>query len=337
MKGKCGGRGGWQWLVSGGSAVLLWLVLACPAAAADWPKIILSWDETPISYQVYGSGEPTLVFVHDWCADSRYWQLQIDEFSKKYRVVVLDLAGHGHSGMMRQVGNVTKAGFGNYSLFGFAEDVRRVIRSVGAKSVVLIGHGMGGEIAGYTAWLMTRPPAHKAPSDKVAALKKPAETALPDAKVLGVIGVDSFANLEEPTKPEEARDLITELGKNFAATVTKRVSAQFHNDVKSELKEWVIADMAAEPPFVGFWLFSCFYQSYYVGEVAHVFDALNIPIVGLHSDMQPDNQKINKRYLHKYTVIPVTGGDHFMMLNRPGVFNNALSQAIFSIMRQSAQ
>lgn len=58
-----------------------------------WPQVVLSKDGTPISYEVYGAGEPTLVFVHGWSCDARYWGEQVPYFSKNHRIVILDLAG----------------------------------------------------------------------------------------------------------------------------------------------------------------------------------------------------------------------------------------------------
>jgi hypothetical protein len=67
-------------------------------AQEEWPHVVVSRDGNSISYEAYGTGEPTLVFVHGWSCDARYWRAQLSYFSKKHRVVVLDLAGHGHSG-----------------------------------------------------------------------------------------------------------------------------------------------------------------------------------------------------------------------------------------------
>ncbi|HPB56158.1 MAG TPA: alpha/beta hydrolase, partial [Candidatus Aminicenantes bacterium] len=77
-------------------ALLLFLASGALLAQDGWPRIAQSKDGTPISYEVYGSGEPTLVFIHGWSCDSRYWRAQIPFFSKGHRIVLLDLAGHGH-------------------------------------------------------------------------------------------------------------------------------------------------------------------------------------------------------------------------------------------------
>ena len=84
-----------------GCLLVLFLTLGAIRAQADWPHVIPSRDGTPISYEIYGAGEPTLVFVHGWSCDARYWRAQLPYFAKNHRVVMLDLAGHGHSGSAR--------------------------------------------------------------------------------------------------------------------------------------------------------------------------------------------------------------------------------------------
>jgi pimeloyl-ACP methyl ester carboxylesterase len=113
-------------------------------AGTEWPHVATSRDGTPISYEVFGSGEPTLVFVHGWCCDARYWRAQVPCFSKAHRVVVLDLAGHGHSGASRE----------KFTMKAFGEDVRAVAEETGSRSLILIGHSMGGSVIAEAALLM---------------------------------------------------------------------------------------------------------------------------------------------------------------------------------------
>lgn len=65
---------------------VLVLMLFSGAVHADtvWPGVALSKDGTPISYGIYGSGQTTLVFVHGWSCDARYWRMQRPVFSNKY-------------------------------------------------------------------------------------------------------------------------------------------------------------------------------------------------------------------------------------------------------------
>jgi hypothetical protein len=74
---------------------------APPPAAAQIPQtdgaahIAIAPDGVHVQYRVYGSGEPALVFIHGWSGDSNYWREQTSEFSKRYTLVTVDLAGHG--------------------------------------------------------------------------------------------------------------------------------------------------------------------------------------------------------------------------------------------------
>mgnify|MGYP001474781208 CR=1 FL=1 len=67
-------------------SILLIMMLIVPGVHAEtemsaWPQVTLSKDGTPISYEVHGSGEPTLLFVHGWSCDGRYWRHQVERFA----------------------------------------------------------------------------------------------------------------------------------------------------------------------------------------------------------------------------------------------------------------
>ncbi len=93
-------------------------------------------DGVRIAYDVTGEGEPTLVFVHGWCCDRSYWQPQVEYLSQQYRVVAIDLAGHGESGLNRE----------KWTMQAFATDVVAVLEQLDVATAVLIGHSMGGPI-----------------------------------------------------------------------------------------------------------------------------------------------------------------------------------------------
>lgn len=93
-------------------------------------------DGVRIAYDVTGEGEPTLVFVHGWCCNRSYWQAQVQQLSQQYRVVSVDLAGHGESGMNRA----------EWTMQAFAADVVAVLEQLNVATAVLIGHSMGGPI-----------------------------------------------------------------------------------------------------------------------------------------------------------------------------------------------
>jgi pimeloyl-ACP methyl ester carboxylesterase len=128
--------------------VLLLFIFRSVHAETQWPRVAVSKDGTPISYEVFGSGDPALAFVHGWSCDARYWRSQVPVFSRKHRVMVLDLAGHGHSGTSRT----------RYTMKAFGEDVQAVIQAAGSRRVILIGHSMGGSVIAAAVFEKARIP-----------------------------------------------------------------------------------------------------------------------------------------------------------------------------------
>jgi pimeloyl-ACP methyl ester carboxylesterase len=111
------------------SALILALSVALSAHAA-------SVDGININSTTTGKG-PTLIFVHGWTCDLSSWTAQVPEFAKHYRVITLDLPGHGKSGSPQD---------GKFSADLFARAVEAVRAEAGADKVVLIGHSMGAPV-----------------------------------------------------------------------------------------------------------------------------------------------------------------------------------------------
>jgi pimeloyl-ACP methyl ester carboxylesterase len=153
-------------------------------------SIVSSIDGVEIVYEVFGEGDITLVFVGGWGVPTakKVWKHQLS-FSSKYRLVLLDLAGHGQSGKNRE----------DYMMELFAQDVRAVVESLDLRNVILIGHSMGGPVI------------------------LEAERLLLD-RIIGLIAVDSlFLNPERPYvgKHEEAiKEIVKPLEEDFVSTVT---------------------------------------------------------------------------------------------------------------------
>ena len=88
-----------------------------------------------LNYEIYGQGEP-LILISGFSADHTVWFPVIDEFSKKYQVIVLDNRGSGQSDSPSQ----------SYSVEQMAEDVIGLCDALGIASAHFIGNSMGGFI-----------------------------------------------------------------------------------------------------------------------------------------------------------------------------------------------
>jgi pimeloyl-ACP methyl ester carboxylesterase len=67
------------------------VLFATPVSAA-------TVDGIPLHSSASGKGPRTLILVHGWTCDDRTWKSQVPELSRSYRVITLDLPGHGQSG-----------------------------------------------------------------------------------------------------------------------------------------------------------------------------------------------------------------------------------------------
>jgi len=91
-----------------------------------------------LHYELHGNhGEP-IVFVHGYTGDITDWQFQVAEFSPSYRVLVMDLRGHGLS--------EAPSDRSAYTVAAWSSDVEALAAEVGFEKYHLVGHSMGGGI-----------------------------------------------------------------------------------------------------------------------------------------------------------------------------------------------
>jgi pimeloyl-ACP methyl ester carboxylesterase len=86
-------------------------------------------------------GEPPLLLVHGWGADSHQWSWHIDALSAGHRVIAVDLRGHGYSSVP-ETGNTPRA---------MAEDLEVMLGRLGIPQVVAVGHSMGAQVVSILA------------------------------------------------------------------------------------------------------------------------------------------------------------------------------------------
>ena len=265
-------------------------------AHAEWPRVVSSKDGTPVSYEIYGAGEPALVFVHGWSCDARYWRAQLPHFSKNHRVAALDLAGHGHSGSARS----------RYTMKAFGEDVRAVAEATGSSKIILIGHSMGGPVIAEAARLMP-------------------------TRVIGLIGIDTLENIEYPMTQEALNGMVAPLKKDFKSAVQKFAGEMISSKTDSQLREWILSDMSSAPPEVALSAMNEMMSQYISGEAAIIFETIRVPVVSVNGDLWPINYEANRRHMFSYEAIVIKEADHFLMMNRSDEFNRALESAIHMI------
>ncbi len=280
-------------------AVILALVAVCAMASPKGQQFFAtSFDGEKISYTVFGQGDVTLLFVHGWSCDGGYWREQTPAFEKQYRVITMDLAGHGDSGRNRKV----------YSIDSFAKDVQAVIEASKSQRVIVIGHSFGGEIVATAASLA------------------------PD-KVIGIVGVDTLHNVEEWYSREDAAKLIGIEGfkNDFKAQTKVFVEQMMPKDCDPKLLKRIVEDMSLSPPEVGVSALDEYTRTIADRTMLEVFKKVKAPVVCINADQWPMNPEANRRHMKSFDFKIIKGVGHFPMLERPEEFNRLLAEAVKEI------
>ena len=258
-------------------------------------------DGAQINYNIHGDGGATLLFVHGAYADQTYWDAQVQYFKGDYKVVTLDLPGHGKSGKDRKY----------WSLDGFAGDVYAVIKRLDLKNVILIGHSMAGDI------------------NLIEATSHP-------KNIIGFIGVDNFkqAATPMPKKFDKQRKAIlaalkkdfADANENYARTtlvsadtpveITNRVATDFRNGYKPMGKQ-IMPE-----------LFNVYKRE------RKLLPKIRLKLHLINVDNTPTNEAPLKKYCSSgYDIRLMKGTSHYPMLENPKELNRLLQQTIEDIAR----
>ena len=86
-----------------------------------------------LAYSDQGQGMP-LVFLHAFPFNRTMWEPQLKALSNRFRIITVDLRGHGES----------DAPLWHYTLDLFADDIRSLLDHLSIQQAVLVGLSMGG-------------------------------------------------------------------------------------------------------------------------------------------------------------------------------------------------
>jgi pimeloyl-ACP methyl ester carboxylesterase len=261
------------------------LLLSC----STQPERVSSADGVEISFEEIGSGEAALVFIHGWSCDKSYWKYQTEYFSNNYKVVAVDLAGHGKSGLNRK----------NYTIELFGDDVAVVVNHLKLSKVILIGHSMGGAVI-------------------LEAAKKLA------GKVIGIIGVDTYQSFVDDWTTEQKEGFLKPFKDNFVQTTKGFVRSMFPKNADTTLVNKAAEDMSSAPPEIAI---SAMKNLFYYNPIP-TLEKLNLPLISINCDMYPVSIEENKKHVKNYRVKFMTGVGHFLMIENPDKFNNLLKTSI---------
>lgn len=247
------------------------------------------FDTNRVHYLVVGKGAQTLVFIHGWSGNGGFWREQVPALADKARLILIDLPGHGQSDKPQV----------DYSMDYLARGVLAVMRDARVSKATLIGHSMGVPVICRV---------HAQAPDKVAAL----------------VAVDGLLR-RPPFKPEEVeRYLAPYRAPDFREHVTKFIYSMFPDASGYPLRDRVLAEVLATPPYV---MSSAMHGMFATNQPAWDMHDVKVPVLVLNAP----NPRWNAEYeayaralspKTDYRVIEGTG--HCLMLEKPAEFNAAL-------------
>jgi pimeloyl-ACP methyl ester carboxylesterase len=98
-------------------------------------NMTIQFEGIRVSYHVTGSGRP-VVLLHGYLETAEVWKALAEKLSVEFRVIAVDLPGHGDSGVKADT----------HTMEFLAGAVRAVLSDVGEDQVLMIGHSLGGYV-----------------------------------------------------------------------------------------------------------------------------------------------------------------------------------------------
>lgn len=125
-------------LIALGAALILWIGLGNPHPARPLHQSErITVNGLHLRAIRAGRGDTTLVFLHGFGESLLAWRSLLDRFARHYRVLAIDLPGFGLSDKPE----------GPYDYPTYQRWLGELLRQQTTRSVIVVGHSMGGELA----------------------------------------------------------------------------------------------------------------------------------------------------------------------------------------------
>jgi len=265
-----------------GALVTVAIVLA-PVSAA-------SVDGLKLHSTSAGKGSSALIFVHGWTCDDTSWSAQVPEFAKKYRVLTLDLPGHGKSDVPAR---------DKFSIGLFARAVEAVRAEAGVDRVVLVGHSMGAPVIREYARLYPQ-------------------------RVAGLVAVDGPLDLRGFGEPAAGRGAFTPppmTGPDGLKQREQMIRGMFTPQTPKPLQDQIMAMMIHAPEATAAGAMAAMFDPT-IDRAA----VINAPALAVYAgtSMIPDLATV-RQVIPRFEATQVAGTGHFVMMEKPAEFNALLS------------
>lgn len=247
-------------------------------------------DGAEMPYVVHGDGETTVVLVHCWMCDRSFWDAQIPALERQYRVIAIDLPGHGEGGDTREA----------WSIAGYGGDVAGLLENLQLEGVVLVGHSMGGPV-----------------SLKAAALAA--------GRVRGIVAVDTLHDAEFDFDQPQVAQMIEAFQTDFRASCSGMIGFMFIEQDVEEIQARVARIGCEESNMeAGKALMADFANV----DMLTLFSEAGVPIRAINAATpNPTQIETNRKYADFDAVLMDDVG-HYLHMTRPEEFNRLLLETL---------
>jgi pimeloyl-ACP methyl ester carboxylesterase len=245
-----------------------------------------------VNYLDYGKGSEALVFIHGWSCNYSFWKDNLPAFTNKTRVIAIDLPGHGTS-------EVPSA---KLTMDLFAKAINAVVADAGVRKAVLVGHSMGTPVVRQFYRLFPE-------------------------KTLALVIVDGSV---KPFGDKQTVDQIMGAFRspNYKQAVEGMIGSMTGPIKKPEVVALIRTSMIAtpQPVIVGA-------MEAMIDESIWKDDTINVPVLAV---MAPNPFWTDEYYTYLRGIAPDVqiqkweGVSHFLMMEEPQKFNDAVSSFLTS-------
>lgn len=274
------------------------ILLSCnqrSSSKKEIDKIKIENHGVAIDYTDSKVGDTTLFFIHGWGINKTYWTNQVAYFSKRYRVVTIDLPGFGKSGKNRKAWTAEE----------YCSDVLNIIKTLHLKNVILVGHSMSGAIIVETA--STNP-----------------------QKIIGIIGVDNLKNIGFVMTPETEKEwsnYYTNARKDFKKTISNDIQQLFSSTTYFSIQQRVKNDILNSDTNIAVDVLENLDKYIFTKKL----ETLHKKIYLINSDYIPTDTTFFVQNKIRYCLLNIGNTGHYPMLEKSNEFNSALENAINKI------
>lgn len=271
------------------------LVQSCgPKATADIDSLYTETDGIKIHYKAYGDSDKAIVFVHGLGCDMKAWDYQVKDLCKDYRLIFIDLPGHGQSDKPET----------DYTLDFFAKTIKAVIDEQHIDKATFVGHSLGTPICRQFYFNYPEKVSGLCDIDGVYCFY-PSDTIFTEAYKASL---DDFVGLFE--------------GDEYNHNMIQFVKSLSYVTTPKEVCEYAMDNMPNTPQKI-----TCSILKNLIDKKYWTGQKISVPTLifcSQNSDLPPDNyDKMGTLYSNmQYFEFNDIG--HFIMMENPKLFNNEL-------------